>query len=56
MIFPRRQGGLTAAYNADKNTLRLVDAYARFKSKRGDRDAAIAAYEASIRFCPIIRS
>ncbi len=43
---------LTAAYNADKNTLRLVDAYARFKAKRGDRDAAIGAYEAFDQILP----
>ncbi len=35
-----------AAYALDKNTLRLVDAYARFKSRHGDRDEAIRAYEA----------
>jgi tetratricopeptide (TPR) repeat protein len=43
---------LTAAYNADKNTLRLVDAYARFKAKHGDRDAAIAAFEAFDQILP----
>ncbi len=35
-----------AAYDADKNTLRLVDSYARFISRHGDRDGAIQAYEA----------
>jgi tetratricopeptide (TPR) repeat protein len=37
---------LKAAYEADKTTLRLVDAYARFMSSRGDRAEAIRAYEA----------
>jgi tetratricopeptide (TPR) repeat protein len=37
---------MKAAYEADKNTLRLVDAYARFMARRGDREAAIAAYRA----------
>ena len=32
---------MKAAYAADKNTLRLVDAYARFMARRGDRDEAI---------------
>jgi tetratricopeptide (TPR) repeat protein len=36
----------TAAYSADKTTLRLVDAYARFMSRQGDNEAAIRAYEA----------
>jgi len=36
---------LAAAYASDKNTLRLVDAYARFNSEHGNNDAAIAAYE-----------
>jgi tetratricopeptide (TPR) repeat protein len=35
-----------AAYDTDKNTLRLVDAYARFMSRQGDRDDAINTYEA----------
>jgi len=37
---------MKAAYAADKNTLRLVDAYARFLIRHGNRDEAIAAYEA----------
>jgi len=37
---------MKAAYEADKNTLRLVDAYARFTAHTGDREAAIKAYEA----------
>ena len=32
---------MKAAYAADKNTLRLVDAYARFMVRRGDRDEAM---------------
>src|SRR5271166_6432029 len=36
---------MKAAYAADKNTLRLVDAYARFLIRHGNRDEAIAAYE-----------
>ena len=35
-----------AAYAADNNTLRLVDAYARFMSRQGDRDEAVRAYDA----------
>ncbi|WP_036259309.1 tetratricopeptide repeat protein [Methylocapsa aurea] len=37
---------MKAAYEADKNTLRLVDAYARFLARRGDRNDAIKIYEA----------
>jgi tetratricopeptide (TPR) repeat protein len=33
-----------AAYNADKTTLRLIDAYARFLSETGKNDQAIAVY------------
>ena len=35
-----------AAYQADKNTLRLVDAYARFMARHGNQLEAIHAYEA----------
>jgi tetratricopeptide (TPR) repeat protein len=35
-----------AAYNADKTTLRLVDAYARFLSSTGKNDQATAIYNA----------
>jgi tetratricopeptide (TPR) repeat protein len=35
-----------SAYDTDKNTLRLVDAYARFMSRHGNRDEAVSAYEA----------
>ncbi|MEA2859268.1 MAG: hypothetical protein QOC72_1307 [Methylobacteriaceae bacterium] len=34
-----------AAYNGEKSTLRLVDAYARFQDRHGRRDEAIRAYE-----------
>jgi tetratricopeptide (TPR) repeat protein len=37
---------LKAAYDAEKSTLRVVDAYARFESRRGRKDAALAAYTA----------
>jgi tetratricopeptide (TPR) repeat protein len=35
---------LKAAYDADKNTLRLVDAYGRFVSRHGSKDDAIKVY------------
>ncbi|MFK5596967.1 tetratricopeptide repeat protein [Methylobacterium sp. HMF5984] len=35
---------LKAAYDADKNTLRIVDAYARFEANAGRTDLAILAY------------
>jgi tetratricopeptide (TPR) repeat protein len=37
---------IKAAYAADKNTLRLVDAYGRLMARHGERDEAIRAYEA----------
>ncbi|MGY2047173.1 tetratricopeptide repeat protein [Methylobacterium sp. JK268] len=37
---------LKAAYDADRNTLRIVDAYARFEADSGRPDLAVAAYEA----------
>jgi len=40
------------AYATDKNTLRLVDAYARFMSRQGDREEAIRAYEAFDQILP----
>ena len=43
---------MKAAYAADKNTLRLVDAYARFLIRHGNRDEAIAAYEAFDQILP----
>jgi Flp pilus assembly protein TadD len=41
-----------AAYESDKNTLRLVDSYARFLSRQGERDEAISAYEAFDQILP----
>ncbi|MCC0805291.1 tetratricopeptide repeat protein [Methylobacterium sp. W2] len=35
---------LKAAYDADQNTLRIVDAYARFEAQAGRTDLAIQAY------------
>jgi tetratricopeptide (TPR) repeat protein len=43
---------MKAAYAADKNTLRLVDAYARLMASHGKRDEAIAAYEAFDQILP----
>jgi tetratricopeptide (TPR) repeat protein len=37
---------MKAAYAADKNTLRLVDAYARFMVRHGDPNEAVRAYGA----------
>ncbi|WP_051955628.1 tetratricopeptide repeat protein [Beijerinckia mobilis] len=37
---------LKAAYDSDKNTLRLVDVYARFLAQHGQREDAIKVYEA----------
>ncbi|ACA17185.1 Tetratricopeptide TPR_2 repeat protein [Methylobacterium sp. 4-46] len=37
---------LKSAYDADRNTLRIVDAYARFEADSGRPDLAVAAYEA----------
>ena len=41
-----------AAYNGEKSTLRLVDAYARFQDRHGRRDEAIRAYEAFDQILP----
>jgi tetratricopeptide (TPR) repeat protein len=35
---------LKTAYEAERNTLRIVDAYARLEARRGRRDAALATY------------
>ncbi|MGQ0444471.1 MAG: tetratricopeptide repeat protein [Beijerinckiaceae bacterium] len=43
---------IKAAYAANKNTLRLVDAYARFMVRHGDRDEALRAYEAFDQILP----
>ncbi|SFK49688.1 tetratricopeptide repeat protein [Methylocapsa palsarum] len=40
------------AYEADKNTLRLVDAYARFMARKGDVEEARKAYEAFDQILP----
>jgi Flp pilus assembly protein TadD len=40
------------AYEADKNTLRLVDAYARFAARKGDVEEARKAYEAFDQILP----
>ncbi len=37
---------MQAAYESDKNTLRLVEAYASIVGRQGDRDKALAAYKA----------
>lgn len=41
-----------AAYNADKSTLRLVDAYARFLSETGKNDQATEVYTAFSQIVP----
>jgi tetratricopeptide (TPR) repeat protein len=41
-----------SAYNGEKSTLRLVDAYARFQDRHGRRDEAIRAYEAFDQILP----
>ena len=41
-----------AAYNADKSTLRLVDAYARFLSETGKNDQATQVYTAFSQIMP----
>lgn len=37
---------LKAAYQAERNTLRIVDAYARLEARRGRKDVALATYQA----------
>jgi Flp pilus assembly protein TadD len=39
------QKRLKAAYDGEKNTLRLADAYARYLARHGDRDGARKVYE-----------
>jgi tetratricopeptide (TPR) repeat protein len=49
---------LKSAYEADKSTLRIVDAYGRFESRRGRKEAALAAYngfEALLPRHPLVR-
>lgn len=43
---PDATAAFKEAYDTDKNTLRLVDAYARFLSRHGDAAKAISIYEA----------
>ncbi|WP_311275354.1 tetratricopeptide repeat protein [Methylobacterium sp. WCS2018Hpa-22] len=43
---------LKAAYDADQNTLRIVDAYARFEAQAGRTDLAIQAYTAFDQLLP----
>ena len=43
---------LTAAYEADKSTLRIVDAYARFMARHGKPDEAVRAYQAFDKILP----
>jgi tetratricopeptide (TPR) repeat protein len=55
---PEAERRLKAAYEAERNTLRVVDAYGRFEARRGDRDAALAVYkefEKTLPRHPIIR-
>ena len=40
------QKRMLAAYEADKNTLRLVESYASIIGRQGDRDKALAAFKA----------
>ncbi|VTZ24964.1 TPR repeat-containing protein [Methylocella tundrae] len=49
---PEATRRLKAAYEADKNTLRLVDTYARFVAKRGDPAQAAKIYEAFDQILP----
>ncbi len=42
---PEAQRRLKAAYDADKKTLRLVDAYGRFVSRHGDKAEALRIYQ-----------
>jgi tetratricopeptide (TPR) repeat protein len=43
---------MKAAYDSEKNTLRLVDAYARFMARHGDPDEARRAYAAFAQVLP----
>jgi tetratricopeptide (TPR) repeat protein len=49
---PEAARRMKSAYEADKNTLRLVDSYARFVAKRGDPAQAIKIYEAFDQILP----
>ncbi|MFC3267351.1 tetratricopeptide repeat protein, partial [Camelimonas abortus] len=43
---------LSATYALERTTLRVVDAYGRYLARSGDRDAAMAAYEAFLKLAP----
>jgi tetratricopeptide (TPR) repeat protein len=43
---------LKAAYEAEKTSLRILDSWARFQSRRGERDDAKKAYEAYDQIAP----
>jgi tetratricopeptide (TPR) repeat protein len=43
---------LKTAYDAEKNTLRLADAYARYLARHGDRDGAKQVYEDFVHVLP----
>ena len=43
---------LKAAYDGEKNTLRLADAYARYLARHGDRDGAKQIYESFAQILP----
>ena len=43
---------LKAAYDGEKNTLRLADAYARYLARHGDRDGAKQIYESFAQVLP----
>jgi len=48
-----------AAYEGERNTLQVVDAYARFEARRGNRDAALAIYsefEKAVPRHPLVRA
>jgi tetratricopeptide (TPR) repeat protein len=41
---PEAERRLKAAYEAERNTLRIVDAYGRLQARRGQKEAALATY------------
>lgn len=43
---PEAERRLKSAYESDRKTLRIVDAYARIEARRGRPDVALAAYQA----------
>jgi tetratricopeptide (TPR) repeat protein len=43
---PEAERRLKTAYDGERSTLRIVDAYARFESRRGRKDSALGAYTA----------